>query len=168
MVFAHNATKNAAPSAQQTALPAVTAPAPQVSDDATVSACAKVVAALPVQLGSLSPRPVLAERTVAWGNPAIVLRCGVARPSRLVPGSSDQVVAVSGDSGGTVEWLPVKNGDSTVFTTIDRAIYIEVSWPSKQDYNPLPELSKAISSVLPAVCRSGAGVPDDKLCTHRS
>lgn len=158
----------ASSSAQPTALPAITTPAPQVSDATTVADCVKVTEKLPVQLGPLNPRPVLAERTVAWGDPPIVLRCGVSRPAQLVPASSALVVDVRGDSGQTVEWLPVQDGDRTVFTTIDRPIYVEVSVPKAQTYNPLPALSAAISAALPAVCTSGTGVPESQLCTHRS
>jgi hypothetical protein len=127
-----------------------------------------VISGLPVELGTLQPRPVLAERTVAWGDPAIVLRCGVTRPAQLVPGSDAEVIAVTPPGGNQpVEWLPVKNGDTTVFTVIDRAIYIEVAWPRAQDLNPLPDVSKAVAAVLPKVCSTGPGVPDAQLCTHR-
>ncbi len=145
-----------------------------MSDAATVSACARLIGVLPVQLGPLPARPAFAERTVAWGDPPVVLRCGVARPTQLVPGSDAQLVdvrpeaATGAPTAAAVEWLPVKNGDATVFTTVDRAVYVELSWPAAQSYNPLPEVSRSVAAVLPAVCTTGPTVPVDQLCTHRS
>jgi len=145
--------------------PPITVAAPP-ADPATDAPCAQVLSVLPIELGQLAPRVVHAEpdspNVVAWGNPAVVLRCGVGRPAGFVP-TSDLVL-----SG--VYWLPVKTKDATVFTAIDRAVYVEVTVPAKQAYVPLPQLGRAIASKLKAVC----AVPDDRtnpptnqLCTNR-
>ena len=84
--------------------------------------------------------------TAAWGDPPIVLRCGVPRPAALMPTS--QLVTVDG-----VDWFaePLSNG--YLFTTYGRAAYVEVAVPSA--YQPpaavLTELAAAVG-----VDRSGS------------
>jgi hypothetical protein len=148
-------------------LPPITTVAAPPSGDATVDAtCARVISGLPLQLGPLTPRTIQAERTVAWGDPAIVLRCGVSRPADLSPGSTTPAVLV-----GDVYWFRTGSGDGDVFTSIDRAVYVEVRVPRAQSYMPLPTLGAAIAATLPAVCavpELGQAPPrDDQLCTHR-
>jgi hypothetical protein len=139
------------------------------SSAAAEAPCAQVLTALPVKLGPLEPRVVHSEPdspfVVAWGDPAVVLRCGVSRPARLVPDSTDQVFLA-----GKVYWLPVQNKDATVFTTIDRSVYVEVNIPKRVAYQPLPILGTAIAAKLKAICAvpdSNSGYRPDQLCTHR-
>ncbi len=124
---------------------------------------------LPTKLGPLDPRAVHTKPdspfVVAWGDPPVVLRCGVTRPAGLTPGSSEQVFLA-----GEVYWLPVQEKSSTVFTSVDRSVYVEVRVPKKMAYQPLPILGQAIASKLTAIC----AVPEDdstyrpdQLCTHR-
>ncbi|HEU5265547.1 MAG TPA: DUF3515 family protein, partial [Jatrophihabitans sp.] len=84
-----------------TPLPPVTAPAPPHAAT-QVAACSKVLEQLPVSLGKLTPRVVHTKPdtpfVVAWGEPAVLLGCGAARPKDLVPGSSVQFV-----SGGELD-----------------------------------------------------------------
>lgn len=148
--------------------PPVTVAAPP-ANAAAEAPCAQVLSALPVTLGSLPPRVVHTHPdspyVVAWGDPPVVLRCGVARPAQLVPDSTADVFNVGG-----VYWSPVQEKDATVFTSIDRAVYVEVTVPKRVVYQPLPILGEAIASKLKAIC----AVPDtshtyrpDQLCTHR-
>jgi hypothetical protein len=147
--------------------PPITVAAPP-SNAAAEAPCAQVLSALPVKLGPLAPRAVHTEPdspfVVAWGDPPVVLRCGVARPAALTPGSSELVFLLG------VYWLPVQEKSSTVFTSVDRSVYVEVRVPKKMDYQPLPVLGRAIASKLKAIC----AVPEDdstyrpdQLCTHR-
>lgn len=146
--------------------PITTVPAPAATGSVVESACAKVISALPVQLGPLAARPIQTERATAWGDPPVVLRCGVNRPSGLVPGSTAEV----GLTGG-VYWLRADRDGAQVYTSIDRAVYIEVSVPKGQTYLPLATLGMAITTQLPAVCavpEPGQPMPaDNQLCTHR-
>lgn len=149
-------------------LPAITAAAPP-SNAAAEAPCAQVISALPVNLGPLAPRVVHttpdSPYVVAWGDPPVVLRCGVSRPAQLVPNSSADVFNVGG-----VYWLPVQQKDATVFTTIDRAVYVEVSIPKRVVYQPLPVLGEAIASKLKPICAvpdSATSYPPSELCTHR-
>jgi hypothetical protein len=69
-------------------------------------------------------------------------------------------------------WFRTSRGDADVFTSIDRAVYVEVSVPRKQSYMPLPTLGTAIAAKLPPMCavpeEGKPQPPDDKLCTHRA
>jgi Protein of unknown function (DUF3515) len=137
------------------------------SNAAVEGPCAQVLGALPVQLGQLPPRVVHttpdSPNVVAWGDPAVVLRCGVPRPVAFVPTSDVYNV-------GNVYWLAVRQKTATVWTVIDRAVYVEVTVPEKQAFQPLPLLGKAIASKLTPVC----AVPEDqmippqnRLCVNR-
>jgi hypothetical protein len=61
-------------------------------------------------------------RTAAWGDPAVVLRCGVGRPAGLQPTS--QVVEVNG-----VEWFLGGDDPPYVLTTVGRGTYVQVRLP---------------------------------------
>lgn len=106
----------------------------------------------------------------AWGTPPILLRCGVSRPKQLAPYSTAQLIG-SGDDL-SVNWLPVAEGGATVWTSVDRSVYIALSVPSSYATPPINTLSNVIARTLPAVCtvsmtggmnEPGSGV----LCTHR-
>jgi hypothetical protein len=153
------------------ALPAITATAPPHAG-AQTTPCSKVLAQLPVSLGKLAPRVVHTTPTdtpyvVAWGDPPVLLSCGVARPKALVPGSSETFI-----SGGELEgpYFDVqRKGDANVYTTVDREPYIALTIPATYPAaNYLPLLSRAIAQAVPAVCSTDSGTPDpDKLCTRR-
>jgi uncharacterized protein DUF3515 len=90
------------------------------------------------QRRDVSPADALAA---AWGDPAIVLRCGVTRPQELKPTS--ECFRVDG-----VDWLAVSNGHEVaparpvtgtlVFTTIGRSAYVEVTVP--HHYQPAADV----------------------------
>ena len=128
-------------------LPEVTVAAPPSPSVATQRACVAVLAKLPVQLGSLAPRKTDTDSSfvVAWGNPAIVLRCGVAKPAILGSPQAAQLLEVN-----SVIWQPDPRKNQTVYTTVDRSVYIEVTVPAGAD-QPLPLLAPAIQ-VLPQLC----------------
>jgi len=60
--------------------------------------------------------------TAAWGDPAIVVRCGVATPEALQPTS--QLVTVDG-----IDWLPENLASGYRFTTVGRLANVEVTVP---------------------------------------
>ncbi len=159
-----------APKASSTAVVSVSAPTP--SPDA-LEPCAQVLSALPVQLDGYNPRqvhpyPDEGAPAVAWGDPAIVFQCGVARPAELVANSSAFVSLIDG-----VNWLPIAAGNATAFTVIDRSVYIRVTVPKSYPQPPLAPISDAIAKVLPAVCTvapdnsTASPAPTDQLCTRR-
>lgn len=80
-------------------------------------------------------------RVAAWGDPAVVLRCGVPRPRQLAPTS--EVVEVNG-----VAWF-LEPGSAYVFTTVGRVANVEVRVPSSVERSaataPLVDLARAVS-----------------------
>jgi hypothetical protein len=128
-------------------LPAVTVPAPPSPNPATQTACVKVFAKLPVQLGSLAPRKTDTNSSfvAAWGDPAVVLRCGVAKPAVFGTPQAAQLLDVN-----SVIWQPDPQRTQTVYTAVDRSVYIEVSVPAGAD-QPLPLLTAAVQA-LPQRC----------------
>jgi len=138
---------------------------------AQAAACAKVIAALPVQLGKLNPRVVHTHPdspyVVAWGDPAVVLACGVDRPKALHPGSSEEVFNAGSVSGPF--YMVSRSGDANVYTIIDRAPYVAITVPRPvAAADVLPTLVGAVGQALPnAVCRSESTANPDTLCTRR-
>lgn len=139
--------------------------------DAEAAACAKVLAQLPITLTGLAQRVVHTKPdtpfVVAWGDPAVVFRCGVARPKSLRPGSAEQFFA-GGSLAGPYYERSVGPDDTNVFTTVDRAAYISLTVPRRYNGKQLPPLSAAIAKVLPAVCSTDSATTDvTTLCTRR-
>jgi hypothetical protein len=83
------------------------------------------------------------DLTSAWGNPAITIRCGVL-PPHVDP--SAQIVSVDG-----VDWYPEKFSNGYRFTTVHRALFVEVNVPS--DYAPeadaLADISPSVAATIP-------------------
>ncbi|HEY0166982.1 MAG TPA: DUF3515 family protein [Jatrophihabitans sp.] len=148
------------PAPSSSVLAAVTPPAPPTPDPATQAACVKVFAELPVQLGQLVPRRTDTDSSfvAAWGEPAVVVRCGVAKPAVFGTAEAAQLVEVN-----SVLWQPDPQRDRTVYTTVDRSVYIDVTVPAGAD-QPLPLLAPAVSA-LPPLCTASdaAGNPGAKL-----
>jgi hypothetical protein len=134
------------------------------SDPSTVEPCAQVQAALPLQLNGANPRIVHEVQAVAWGEPAVVLRCGVARPSALTAGSTAETTPING-----IEWLVDAQAKQIVYTVIDRSVYVEVTLPAGADPNAdVPVLSAAIAKALPSpVCYIATPISALPLCTRR-
>jgi hypothetical protein len=74
-----------------------------------------------------------------------VLRCGVAKPALLGSPQAAQLLDVN-----SVIWQPDPQKAKTVYTTVDRSVYIEVTVPAGAD-QPLPLLAPAIQA-LPQLC----------------
>jgi hypothetical protein len=99
------------------------------------------------------PQPASAL-TAGWGGRAIILRCGVAQPPKMV----DPKVASGGDpdavAGGVngVDWLMEKrDGGGYRFTTANRTAYVEVTVPKDVDSSGvLIDLAPAIKKAIPA------------------
>ncbi len=101
--------------------------------------CAALVAEAPGSVAGQASRDVSpASRYVAaWGDPPIVLRCGVPRPRALTPTSRCFVVDGVGwlATQDGVEVEPTRASDGTLeFTTVGRSAYVEVTVPDS--YQP--------------------------------
>jgi len=154
------------PSPSGSALPPVSATAPPDSSAATVTTCAKVISALPLRLAGLDLRRTVSNppssSIVAWGDPPIVLRCGVARPAALNPSLSQQLFAVNG-----VLFLPQRNSERTLWTAVDRAVYVDVAVPTSYRQPPLGPIATALAKVLKPVCVQDPTQPRSRQCTRR-
>jgi hypothetical protein len=122
--------------------------------------CSDLIDALPETVADdldareVDPSDALAA---AWGDPAVVLRCGVPAPTALTRTSA--CFEVDG-----VGWLATQDGrevlgDAPVegtltFTTIGRAAYVEVQVPAMDDHqpvDPLTALAMPIQQTIPDV-----------------
>jgi hypothetical protein len=129
-----------------------------------------VLAELPLQLGRLQPRVVHTSPetpyVVAWGDPAVVLSCGVDRPKDLRRTSAAQYFANGPASGPFYD--VTSSGDANVWTTVDRGPYISVLVPKDyQGADILPPLSRAIAKALPPVCSTDPAAAEKDRCTRR-
>ena len=109
--------------------------------------CSAVHGALPDEVDghgvtATTPKSPL---TAAWGQPAIVLRCGVPTPKALTPTS--QLVTING-----VSWLPEQLTQGYLFTTVGREVNIEVAVPDaySPEANVLVDLTPVIEKLDPA------------------
>lgn len=125
-------------------------------DPATVQTCAGLVGALPATVSGQDSQDTDPESSLsaAWGEPAIVLRCGVPRPAALEP--SSQLATVNG-----VDWFVEELTGGYLFTTYGRQAYVEVSVPN--DYAPeigaVTELSAAVAEAVPGRSNTPATSP---------
>ncbi|WP_019876400.1 DUF3515 domain-containing protein [Sporichthya polymorpha] len=106
--------------------------------------CARLEQALPATVDNgerrdTSPR---SDRTAAWGEPPVLLRCGVERPTALT--STSMLNTVNG-----IDWLAETRDGANVFTSVGRAAYIEVVVPStlQPPVGPLADLAQALQFV---------------------
>ncbi|WP_405869128.1 MULTISPECIES: DUF3515 domain-containing protein [unclassified Streptomyces] len=111
--------------------------------------CHNLDKVLPSKVDGLNrqdPEPASAL-TAGWGDPAIILRCGVERPSKMTDPEADGV-EVDG-----VGWLLEKRDDGSFrFTTTLRKAYVEVSIPKDRTGDgmaPLVDLAPAVKKAIP-------------------
>ena len=125
-------------------LAAVPAPAADSPD------CARLLAAVPEQLdgGGLGPldrrqlRAPLPAGTAGWGEPPVVLRCGLNRPAELT--ASSRLLSISG-----VQFLEIPSGGMSTWVAVDRPVYITVALPPTSGSGPLQQLATVIARTLP-------------------
>src|SRR5690606_24365892 len=88
----------------------------------TAAPCQALVNDVPALVAEEESTPVDSERVAAWGDPRIVLRCGVTRPAALEPTSRcDEVDGVG--------WFTEERDDRQLFTTIGRVPMVSVEVP---------------------------------------
>ncbi|MBL1108182.1 DUF3515 domain-containing protein [Streptomyces sp. 5-8] len=135
---------------------AVAVPTP---DAKTAPLCRDLDKALPGKVDGRDrrdPEPRSAY-TAGWGSPAIILRCGIVRPPKMV----DPDVALGKDpdaiGGGVdgVDWLMEKQGDGTWrFTTSGRLAYVQVTLPKElsgpdDSAQVMSDLAAAVKKTVP-------------------
>lgn len=101
--------------------------------------CEAVHAAAPDVVADQEKRPVTDDQALAWGDPAIILRCGIAEPEALEPTSQCHQI-------GPVGWFAEDRPGSQVFTTIGRDVHISVEVPD--DYEPAADALIDLGDVI--------------------
>ena len=111
--------------------------------EAESAGCLSVAAHWPKTVGGRSLRPTSSSSAAvrAWGDPAIIARCGVP----LIGPTTDQCLDVSG-----IDWVAHQLTDGVRFTTYGRTPAIEILVPGA--YAPEPLL-------LPAFGKAAAAIP---------
>ncbi|MGP4112375.1 DUF3515 domain-containing protein [Streptomyces sp. 4N509B] len=130
--------------------PEVAVPSP---DGEAARACRQLSRALPERLAE-QERGTLDQETpyaAVWGDPAIVLRCGVDRPAVLTPGSETYNPKADTVDVNGVPWLLEAGEGEVRFTTTDRAVFVEVTVPDDHAPEPavLTELTEPVDEHVP-------------------
>jgi hypothetical protein len=120
------------------------------------AACTAVLAALPATLDGHQRRDVTEparSSARAWGDPAIVVRCGVDRPASYTPTGDCLVI-------DDIEWYVEPATGGTIFTVVGADPRVEVSVPAA--YSPpsdvLVDVGNAIAATIRhPTCAAGAG-----------
>lgn len=130
---------------------------------ASTPACTALTAALPNELGGL-PRRTIEQAddpsltgVAAWGEPAVVLRCGVPTPAELTCTAAVQEV-------DGVAWLPLSIGGDTTYLAVDRSVRIALTVPrTVTSTGPWQEASTIVAATLPQrdICLGGVPQPAD-------
>jgi hypothetical protein len=119
-------------------------------DPPTAASCQELLAALPETLDGQPSREVSPAdaSAAAWGDPAIVVRCGVERPPGLTPDA--QLFEVD-----RLAWFPEELPDGYRFTTYDRDPVVEVVVPAAYapEIDVVVEVGAVVRATLPAAPR---------------
>ncbi len=103
--------------------------------------CAELIAALPDTVDDAVHRDVepSSDSLAAWGEPPIVLRCGVPLPSSYRPDT--RLHDIDG-----VGWLAEPGQGGSFFTAADREVLVEVAVPD--DYAPEADVLVDLAAVI--------------------
>ena len=125
-------------------LPPVEVDTPEVTPAADL-ACPVLMGQLPLELAGETSRMVASDSpfAYAWGDPAVVLVCGVAPPAGYVVGV--QGIVING-----VEWfVDTSDPDTVVWTTVDRTVPVQVQVPASTDSALVTAASSIIATAIP-------------------
>ena len=130
---------------------------------AATPACTALTAAFPAELGGLPRRQIehgddpSLTGVAAWGEPAVVLRCGTPTPAELTCTAAVQEV-------DGVAWLPLSTGGDTTYFAVDRAVRVALTVPGEvTSTGPWQDASTLIAATLPKrdICVGGVPQPAD-------
>jgi hypothetical protein len=101
---------------------------PPAAGTAQRAACRALERALPRTLEHLQARPTTPTSglTAAWGDPPVVLRCGVGLPAGFTTGASLTQV-------NDVAWFQQVVDARVLWTTVDRITQVELTVPTSYD-----------------------------------
>jgi hypothetical protein len=125
-------------------LPVLPVDVPPVTPQADAS-CPALMKTLPLELSGNQSRRVQSDSpfAYAWGDPPVVLVCGVDRPAGFVAGVSAIQI------NGVQFYVDTSDPDTTVWTTVDRPVYVQISLPASVDSAPVTALTPQIAQALP-------------------
>jgi hypothetical protein len=125
-------------------LPVLPVEVPPVTPEAD-AACPALMKTLPLELSGEQSRRVKSASpyAYAWGDPSVVLICGVDRPAGYVAGVSAIQI------NGVQFYVDTDDPDTTVWTTVDRSVYVQISLPASVDSAPVTALTPQIAAALP-------------------
>lgn len=130
---------------------------PPPADAAAAAVCARLAPLLPDTLGQgLDRRPVTADpnRAAAWGDPAIVLTCGVeaagppglnGEPFVLGPPDDDRLLGFEQDDVG----------DANLFKTRETEVTVSVLVPDGDDATVIQRILVPLLDTLPMTPQEG-------------
>ena len=127
---------------------------------ADTAACKALLPKLPAELAGSGRRAIqgATDAVAAWGDPAVVLRCGIESPQELT--CSAALVQVNG-----VSWLQLTEAglDSTTYIAVDRSVRIAVTVPVNSGTGAIGQISTVVAATLPhrEPCRAGVLLPTD-------
>lgn len=112
--------------------------------------CARVMLAVPDELGGLEKRTTTSQATAAWGGDeaVIVARCGVEPPGP----TTDECLAVE-STAGSQDWILTETDDAWVATAFGRSPALEVTVPKIRADEAIGDLLAQLSgpaSLAPA------------------
>jgi len=126
---------------------------------AASTACGDLLSALPDKIGDAQRRDLAgpADGTAgvaAWGDPAVILRCGIGTPAELTCSAALQGV-------DTVDWVQISGTGQTTYVVADRPVRVALTVPDGAGTAAIQEISRVIAGVLPehGVCADGVLVP---------
>ncbi|WP_245159219.1 DUF3515 domain-containing protein [Blastococcus sp. TF02A-35] len=125
-------------------LPVLPLEVPPVTPAAEES-CPAVMGKLPLELAGEPSRRVQSDSpyVYAWGEPPVVLTCGVERPAGW------KVTASAIQINGVQWYVDTADPESTVWTAVDRPVYVEVRLPAGVDSAPVTALTVPLAEALP-------------------
>ena len=124
--------------------------APLPAPSAGSADCTRLLTALPEKLdggemGALERRQLAAPvpaGAAGWGEPPVVLRCGLDRPAELT--ATSRLLDISG-----VQFLEIANPGMSTWVAVDRPVYVVVALPPTSGSGPLQQIATVISNTLP-------------------
>ncbi len=132
------------PAQERADLPPLPVQVPPVTPEADAS-CRPLMEQLPLELAGEPSRRVQSDSpyAYAWGEPPVVLVCGVDRPAALEPTSP--LIQVN-----AVNWLvDTSDPDRIVWTAVDRPVHVQVTVSADTDSAPVTALGPVINDTLP-------------------
>ncbi len=124
-------------------LPVLAVPVPEATPEAD-EFCPGLMADLPLELAGEPSRRVDSDTpfAYAWGEPPTVLVCGVDRPEGFTVGAG--LIQING-----VQWfVDTSDPEVTVWTAVDRPVFVEVQVPSSSDSAGVTQLTVPVAANL--------------------